>query len=280
MSNIIDKVSVIILYFNDRQFKETLNSVKEQTIEPDELIIIDDYSLTPISSKDITVSCKSRILRNSQNSGRGFSRNLGIKESRNNYVVFCDSTNSLSKDFIENAIKSFSDSKVAAVFGRIKGNSKHRDSYSKWREKNLFLETYPEEELPYEVKSLSTYSVMLRRSHVLNVGNFDPNLRQFEDHDLGERILNHGYKILFDPTLYCISNKRDNLFQLATRVDRWYSPSNEGLDLKSFKNLLKTALSIWVKRDIQSREFSGVMISLILPFVILFQNFINDYSKN
>ena len=280
MSNIIKKVSVIILYYNDRQFKETLISIQKQTIEPDELIVIDDYSYPPICSKDVVASCKIRILRNSKNLGRGFSRNLGIRESKNDHIVFCDSTNSLSKDFIENAIESFSDSNVAAVFGRIKGNSEHKDPYSKWREKNLFLETFPGSKLPYEVKSLSTYSVMVRKTHILSVGNFDPNLRRFEDHELGERILKQGYKILFDPSLHCISNKRDNLFQLATRVDRWYSPSSEGLNLKTFKNLLKTALSIWVKRDIQSRELSGVMISLCLPFVILFQNFINDYNKN
>ena len=144
----------------------------------------------------------------------------------------------------------------------------------------MFLETYPSSELPYEVKSLSTYSVILRKSHILSVGNFSQTLRQFEDHDLGERIIKQGYKILFDPLLYCISNKQDNIFQLATRVDRWYSPSSEGLSMKSFKNLLITSISIWARRDIQSRELFGVIVSLSLPFIILFQNLINDHSKN
>ena len=212
--------------------------------------------------------------------GRGYSRNLGIKECKSEFVVFCDSSNSLCENFIEKALNSFTNKKISAIFGRIIGNEDHTDICSKWREKNLFLETFPGSKLPYEVKSLSTYSVMVRKTHILSVGNFDPKLRRFEDHELGERILKQGYKILFDPLLHCISNKRDNLFQLATRVDRWYSPSSEGLNLKSFNDLLKTALSIWARRDIQSKELSGVMISLSLPFIILFQNLINDHRKN
>ena len=266
------------MYFNDIYFSDTINSIKKQTITPKEIIIIDDYSDIPLDKNCLDQNC--RIIRNSRNMGRGYSRNLGIKECKSEFVVFCDSSNSLCVNFIEKALNSFTDKKISAIFGRITGNVDHTDICSKWRERNLFLETFPGSKSPYQVKSLSTYSVMLRKSHVLSIGNFAQNLRRFEDHDLGERILIQGYKILFDPSLHCISNKRDNIFQLATRVDRWYSPSSEGLNIKSFKNLLKTAISIWARRDIQSREVFGIIVSLCLPFIILFQNFINDHSEN
>ena len=275
----VDKdVSAVVLYFNDLNILEALKSIDNQTIKLKEIIIIDDCSNISLDEKLLNSRCK--IIRNSRNMGRGYSRNLGIKECKSEFVVFCDSSNSLCENFIEKALNSFTNKKISAIFGRIIGNEDHTDICSKWREKNLFLETFPGSKLPYEVKSLSTYSVMVRKTHILSVGNFDPKLRRFEDHELGERILKQGYKILFDPLLHCISNKRDNLFQLAIRVDRWYSPSSEGLNLKSFNDLLKTALSIWARRDIQSKELSGVMISLSLPFIILFQNLINDHRKN
>jgi len=278
MSKEHKNVSAVVLYFNDVKIVETIRSIENQTIKPKEIIIIDDYSDIPINENLVNPNC--RIIRNTRNMGRGYSRNLGIKECKSEFLVFCDSSNSLCENFIEKALNSFTNKKISAIFGRIIGNEDHTDICSKWREKNLFLETFPGSKLPYEVKSLSTYSVMVRKTHILSVGNFDPKLRRFEDHELGERILKQGYKILFDPLLHCISNKRDNLFQLAIRVDRWYSPSSEGLNLKSFNDLLKTALSIWARRDIQSKELSGVMISLSLPFIILFQNLINDHRKN
>ncbi len=252
--------------------KETIKSIERQSLLPDEIIIIDDHSNIRIKKNSLSIGNRIRVLRNPNNMGRGFSRNRGIQESKNEFIVFCDSSNSLSENFIEKALKCLTSTDNTAVYGKIVGNKIHNDLCSKWREINLFLEVYPEQKEPYEVYSLSTYSVMLRKSHVLNVGNFDPALRMYEDHELGQRILKHGCKILFDPALYCTSNRRDNLFQLATRVDRWYSSSNEGLDIYDFKVLLKTALLIWIKRDIKSKNHSGVIISLSLPFLILFQN--------
>ena len=227
-------ISAIVLYFNDVYISETIDSIKKQTLAPKEIIIIDDYSDIPLDKNCLDRNC--RIIRNNRNMGRGYSRNLGIKECKSEFVVFCDSSNSLCENFIEKALNSFTDKKISAIFGRIIGNVDHTDICSKWRERNLFLETFPGSKLPYKVKSLSTYSVMLRKSHILSIGNFAQNLRRFEDHDLGERILIQDYKILFDASLHCISNKRDNIFQLATRVDRWYSPSSAGLNMQSFKN--------------------------------------------
>ena len=271
-------VSAIILYFNDINIFEAIDSIKNQTIIPKEVIIIDDHSDMPIDENCLDPNF--RVIRNSQNMGRGYSRNLGIKESKSEFVVFCDSSNSLCVNFIEKALNSFTDKKISAIFGKITGNVDYTDICSKWRERNLFLETYPQAKEPYEVFSLSTYSVMMRKSHVMKVGNFDSKLKQFEDHKLGTKLMNKGYHIFFDPNIFCTSNRNDNLFQLATRVDRWYSPSSEGLNMKSFKNLLKTAISIWARRDIQSREVFGIIVSLCLPFIILFQNFINDHSEN
>ena len=163
-------VSAVVLYFNDVKIVETIRSIENQTIKPKEIIIIDDYSDIPINEKLVNPNC--RIIRNNRNMGRGYSRNLGIKECKSEFVVFCDSSNSLCENFIEKALNSFTNKKISAIFGRIIGNEDHTDICSKWREKNLFLETFPGSKLPYEVKSLSTYSVMVRKSHILSVGNF------------------------------------------------------------------------------------------------------------
>ena len=264
-------VSAIVLYFNDENIIETIKSIENQTISPKEIIIIDDCSEMSIDVNYENSDC--RIIRNNRNMGRGYSRNLAIKESANEFIVFCDSSNSLCKNFIKKALKSFRNKKISAVFGKITGKDYQNDICSKWRERNLFLETYPEAKLPYEVFSLSTYGVMVRKSHVLEVGNFDSQLKQFEDHDLGTKLIERGYKILFDPNLFCISNRRDNIFQLAKRLDRWYSPSNESFNLKSFIILVKTSLFIWIKRDLNSKDYSGIVISLIIPLLIIFQSF-------
>ena len=268
------------MFYNDVQLRETLISIKEQTKKPEQILIIDDNSNLPIDSIPSEIEDKVEIIRNTENRGRGYSRNLGVIKSVNEFIVFCDSTNSLCSDFIEKALITFSNEKTTAVFGSITGRNDHTDVCSRWRERNLFLQTYPDAKEPYEVFSLSTYSVMLRKSHILSIGNFKKDLRKFEDHDLGVRIIKNNYSIFFNPSLCCISNKRDNFLELAIRIDRWYSPSNVGFNFKAFVDLQKTAFTIWTKRDINSRDYGGVLLSLCLPFIILFQNLINDYSKN
>jgi glycosyltransferase involved in cell wall biosynthesis len=264
------EVSAIILYFNDINIFEAIDSIKNQTIIPEEVIIIDDHSDIPIDENCLDPNF--RVIRNSRNMGRGYSRNLGIKESKGEFVVFCDSSNSLCEDFIETSLINFKNNKISAVFGKIKGKEYQTDICSRWRERNLFLETYPQAKEPYEVFSLSTYSVMMRKSHVQEVGNFASNLRQFEDHDLGIKLIRRGYQFFFDPNLFCTSIRNDNLFQLAKRIDRWYSPSNESFNIKSIINLIETSLFIWIKRDLESKDYSGVFVSLIIPFLIIYQN--------
>ena len=274
------KVTAIIICYNEENIENSLKSICQQTFRPEEVIIIDDGSNDEIKVLNLEVPIPIRIIRNERNMGRGFCRNIGIIQCKSEYALFCDASNSLCNDFTEKALVSFNDKKVAAVFGSITGRNDHTDVCSRWRERNLFLQTYPDAKEPYEVFSLSTYSVMLRKSHILSIGNFKKDLRKFEDHDLGVRIIKNNYSIFFNPSLYCISNKRDNFLKLAIRIDRWYSPSNVGFNFKAFVDLQKTAFTIWAKRDINSRDYGGVLLSLCLPFIILFQNLINDYSKN
>jgi len=274
MVNVYKSVSVVVLYFNDIHINESVKSIKRQTVIPDEIIIIDDFSNTPLDANITNSDCK--IIRNSQNMGRGYSRNLGIKESKSEFVVFCDSSNALCENFIEKALLDFKSKKISAVFGKIVGKHEHKDACSRWRERNLFLETYPFAKEPYRVFSLSTYAVMIRKSHAKKTGNFDKKLRRFEDHDLGERLLAKGYEILFNPNLFCVSNRKEDLYELATRVDRWYSPSNEELNFKSCLDLLKTSFFIWLKKDIESEDYRGILISLCIPIIIIYQNITND----
>ena len=101
------KVSVIIPTYNSSKFiLKTLDSIVNQTLEPFEIIIIDD------SSTDDTVQLLNRyikfnktnnihIYRNQLNSGPGLSRNLGIKKSKGSFIAFCDSDDIWNKNKLE-----------------------------------------------------------------------------------------------------------------------------------------------------------------------------------
>jgi len=86
-------ISVVIPSYNASKFLlKAINSVKNQTYAPKELIVIDDGSSdnTKELLKDIKLPFDFRLLTNEKNKGRSYSRNLGVKESACDFIAFLD----------------------------------------------------------------------------------------------------------------------------------------------------------------------------------------------
>ncbi len=87
-------VSVIMPYFKKKRFiDESINSVLNQSYNNYEIIIIYDdenlddfFYLKKIQEKNDRI----KILKNDVNKGAGYSRNLGIKNSKGDFVAFLD----------------------------------------------------------------------------------------------------------------------------------------------------------------------------------------------
>jgi teichuronic acid biosynthesis glycosyltransferase TuaG len=90
----MDKISIIIPYFNKKQFiKKTLKSILNQSYTNFEIIIIyDDQSKIDLEYiKSLKVLDKRiKIFINKKNLGAGLSRNRGILKSQGKYIAFID----------------------------------------------------------------------------------------------------------------------------------------------------------------------------------------------
>jgi glycosyltransferase involved in cell wall biosynthesis len=263
------KISGIVLSYNSQEtLEESLSSLRMQSHPLDEIIVIDDGSKDHSQRIATTLPC--RLLSNSSNRGRGYSRNLGVKSSASDMLLFCDSSNLLPTDFVQKAIHHFNDSQVAAVFGRIQNDNRLKDCYSRWRGRHLFREHLPFRKDVHGVDCLITYAVIMRKKSVVKVGNFNPDLPSCEDIELGRKLLSNGYKILSDPSLCCYSIRRENLTSLCIRFNRWFSQDEETFNpMKSFVQSFRTIATIYLKEDLKAKDFSSFMISLSLPFMIL-----------
>lgn len=95
-------ISIIIPAYNvEKYLKSALNSIKEQTELPDEVIVIDDGStdgtLEVAKAFDFPVPYQVVSI---ENSGQGNARNLGVSLSSSEYVYFFDSDDLLTSNFI------------------------------------------------------------------------------------------------------------------------------------------------------------------------------------
>ena len=99
------KVSIIIPVYNVEPYlKEALDSVTNQTLKEIEIICIDDCStdnsyniLEEYAKKDDRII----LLKNKENMGVGYTRNVGEKLSKGEYIYFIDPDDYIALDFLE-----------------------------------------------------------------------------------------------------------------------------------------------------------------------------------
>jgi glycosyltransferase involved in cell wall biosynthesis len=265
---------VIPCFNSEATIEQTILSLKDQTIPLHEIIVIDDGSTDQTAIIAAKHGC--RIISLEQTLGRGHARNLGICESKTPFVLFCDSSNVIDIRFVETALQHLHDNTVSACFGRIANHPSLQDPLSIWRSRHLFREYEPYRSDVHFVSTLITYAVLIKKEHVIQVGNFNSNLKECEDQDLGEKLLNHKYKLLSDPKLVAYSLRKESISTLCLRYRRWHSYYSDSHNIiAQFLNTLKTSLLIFARKDLEETRFNCSLFSLLLPFYLLYYDFVH-----
>ena len=113
-------ISIIIPYFKKKQFfKETIESINKQTYQNFEIILIyDDIDKSDLKFiKHILKKIKKKkIIINKKNLGAGISRNLGIKQSKGEFIAFLDADDIWHKKKIEKQVMFMKKKKIDFSF--------------------------------------------------------------------------------------------------------------------------------------------------------------------
>jgi len=95
-------ISIVIPVYNVENFvNETLLSIKRQTSQPDEVIVIDDGS-TDSSFNIINnyANLQGWQILQTTNQGLGLTRNFGKSKANSEYIFFLDSDDLIESNFI------------------------------------------------------------------------------------------------------------------------------------------------------------------------------------
>ncbi|MBF0227514.1 MAG: glycosyltransferase [Desulfobacterales bacterium] len=116
-------ISIIIITYNSKEFlPESLNSALNQEVQADEILIIDDGSNDGTEELIKKFSHPSiRYIKKEKNQGIPYVRNIGINESKGNYILWLDADDILQpytvKKYTDALIK---DSSINLIYGNIK----------------------------------------------------------------------------------------------------------------------------------------------------------------
>lgn len=196
------KLSVIIPCLNEAETISTqLNALAEQDwSEPWEVIIADngstDETLGIVEQyKDPLPNLK--IIDASGRKGASFARNMGVKASKGELIVFCDADDEVAPGWLAAMAKGIS--KYGFVASRLdarklsdrdalkaKGNRRQRDGLIKY----YYTDYFPH---------ASTQSLGIKRSIHESINGFDENMLSCEDCDYCWRVQLTGNKLYFVP---------------------------------------------------------------------------------
>ena len=209
--NIKNNVSVVIPCFNDSEFVEqAIDSILSQTYKCHEIIVVDDGS--NIETKNVlkTIASKITKLISQENQGQSTARNVGIRESKGEYVLVLDSDDYFESTFVEKAVLALQQSNVkivACYIIRYCNKIKIDEYHHQGGDLSVLI-----------LNNQATGSVMFRKEDFTKVGGYDEAMRKgFEDWEFYIRVLKNGGSFYVIP---------EPLFNYNMRVDSTTSRAN------------------------------------------------------
>ena len=263
-------------YNNEKTVSDAINSLKKQTFQLDEIFLIDDGSVD--KTVEIAKICGVRIYQNKKNKGRGFTRAKAMEIAKNDIVLCCDATNELDSKFVSEGIKAFSSENVASVFGKISSKN-NSGTINRWRSTHLFKENAKYESGFQKSNLFITYGSMVRKSHIMAVGNFNSSLVHSEDEEMGQRLLQNGYTLLSNHDLNVYCNYENNFCEVLERYWRWHIGKDEKMTFKDYLHSIKNSIKPMAQEDLNSGNWSCIALSLFCPHYCYFKT-LTSKSKN
>jgi cellulose synthase/poly-beta-1,6-N-acetylglucosamine synthase-like glycosyltransferase len=220
-------VSIIVPGRNEGEnLFQLATSLKEQTYQNFELIIIDDGS-----DDDTKIICQSLLnqglikqcLRNDVRGGKASAANLGFRYSKGKFIIHIDADCSFDRDAIENILVPFYlDAKIGAIGGNVQVRNyneslcttlqaiEYYDNISIGRIALSQLGIY---------RQISGAFGAFKREVLTSVGAWDigPGL----DGDITVKVRKLKYKIHFEPTAVCQTRVPNTFRKLVKQRLRW-----------------------------------------------------------
>lgn len=259
------KVSAIIPLFNGEQFiNESIESLLSQTHPIDEIIVIDDKStdrgleqVQKLTEKNETV----KLLRNSSNKGSSHCRNLGIKESSGDYVLFLDQDDYLAPSFLDetnNHLNQRTGKEIAGLHTSYfivdeKGEITAETSYK---------EIQPEEFLGYQFvrnRILSNSGTVIKKSVLEQTGLYDESLKFSQDWDLWLRIGKTGIFSYLKKSLTYIRRHSNNT---SNKIDGFLSDERTILEKYDLEFVKKSISSRNLTAEENMSDFASLLLRL------------------
>ena len=188
-------VSVLMTVYNGEEFlAQAIGSILNQTFEDFEFVIVDNASTdTSLEIVESFHDSRIRLVRNMMNLGQTKALNIGLHQSRGEYIARIDADDLALQQRLEMQVRFLEVHPEVAVIG---SHVRLIDSEGQY----LYTQLFPV--MPHDVVWTSLFTtpvahsaVVMRRDVVREVGGYDENFSRRQDHALWSKLINSGYLV-------------------------------------------------------------------------------------
>ena len=206
-------VAVVIPYYNgSRYIERSAQSVLDQTVKPDEFVVVNDGS-TPQESEFLREAARRfgfRVIEQ-QNGGQGAARNAGVAATASEFISFLDQDDYYLKTHIETLLDALreNDPHLGWVYGDLYEAEDSGDVVQ--TSIVTSLAQHPKTSIFNLVGSdmfVLPSASLISRTAFESVGGFDTQFTGYEDDDLFLRLFRRGYTNYFvnrPVTVWCMN---------------------------------------------------------------------------
>lgn len=216
------RVTVIVPAYNEAaSIADTIRSLREQTLAPEEILVVDDGSTDGTGA--IAEREGARVVRPPENTGsKAGAQNFALRFVETPYTMAIDADTTLAPDAIEKLSKAFDEPRVAAACGfvipRRVETMWERGRYVEY----LFAFTfYKQIQDYYETPLISSGCFSMYRTEVLRESDGWPTRTMAEDMDLTWSWYQAGHAVRFVPGAVCYPLEPHDLRFMAKQLERW-----------------------------------------------------------
>jgi glycosyltransferase involved in cell wall biosynthesis len=183
--NGVSQISVVIPAYNSADYLgEAIASVRAQTIQPLEILVVDDGSAD--ATRDIARQAGATVLKTVTNSGPATARNLGIQQAQGDLIAFLDADDVWEPEQLQTCaglLDAYPESAVAFSLVTQFGASDQPQPA-------VLPDSVPvgAADFLWEQNPIIQSAVVARRNAILAVGGYRDGMRHAEDYDLWLRL--------------------------------------------------------------------------------------------
>jgi len=201
------RISIITPHFNDFDgIKQTHKCLINQDSDAWEWIIVDDFSKSDVKKalKDYFKKhdcSKIQLIFNDTKTNGSVCRNIGVDYVTSENLVFLDSDDIVSEDFVRNRLIVLEDFVVFKNSNILdeKGNNKPASNVS-----SHFLDHFLQAKFIWPITA-----ILWNKSFLIKIGKFNPDLKRLQDIELSIRalLLGTNYKVIDNKVdfFYCVA---------------------------------------------------------------------------